>query len=202
MSKIRKTGIVLSTLLGISLLTSAIFVVITNTCDWSDIKLASIIANNWLLIIFKIHANLISNHDSLSGLNLYDISIILTFILVCLALFEKFRYRYKVWFISAIILLISGLAVYISTKLAGRSAFMVSGLIISFLFLVIQRHVAGVAGILANILLLSGDFTVGANTKIIPYLFGLGYLLLIIWIFMITRILTISKKDNHQCSDT
>jgi hypothetical protein len=76
------------------------------------------------------------------------------------------------------------------TQLAGRSAFMASGLIISIILLSkgSQKGITGLTGILANTLLLIGDFTVGSNLKIIPALFGLGYILEIIWMFMIALI--------------
>jgi len=149
------------------------------------------------MTIFTLQANIINNHDNLSGINLYDIGIIFLFIFVCLALFEKFKYQYKVMFLISILLLILGLVIFVITNLAGRSAFMVSGLIISCLFFSknTQSKIAGLTGIIANILLLAGDFTVGANIKIIPFLFGVGYLLLIIWIFMIARILTLTEKE-------
>jgi len=195
--KLRKTGIVISIALGIILTAAAICFAISVIWPTIDLKLVSLISNNWLMTIFKIQANIINNHDSLLGINLYDTGIILLFIFISLALFEKFKYQYKVWFLISISLLVLGLVIFIATNLAGRSAFMASGLIISSLFFVknIQNKIAGLTGITANILLLTGDFAVGVNIKIIPFLFGVGYLLLIIWIFMIARILTLTEKD-------
>ena len=150
------------------------------------------------MTIFKIQAKIINNPDSLFGINLYDIGIIFLYILVCLALFEKFKYQYKLWFLISISLLVLGLVIFIITNLAGRSTFMLVGLIISSIFFLktSQNKIAGLTGIIANILLLTADFTVGANIKIITFLFGVGYLLLIIWIFMIARILTLTEDDS------
>lgn len=196
-SILRKPGIILSIALGIILTAAAICFAITVIWAGNDLKLVSLISNNWLVTIIKIQLNLINNHDSLSGINPYDIGIIFMFLFVCLALFEKFRYQYKVWFVISISLLVLGIIIFIITNLAGRCAFMASGLIISSLFFSKNIHskIVGLTGIAANILLFAGDFTVGANIKIIPYLFGVGYLLLIIWIFMIARILTLTKKE-------
>jgi len=194
---LRKTGIALSITLGIILTAAAICLAISVIWPVKDLKLITLISHNWLLTIFKLQANIINNQDSLFGINLYDIGIIVLFIFVCLSLFEKIKYQYKVWYLIAISLLILGLVIFIVTNLAGRSAFMASGLIISALFFSnkFQSKLAGLIGILANILLLTADFTVGANIKIIPFLFGVGYLLLIIWIFMIARILILTEKE-------
>jgi hypothetical protein len=194
--KLRKTGIVFSIALGIILTTAAICLTISVIWPGNDLKLAALLSSNWLITIFKLQSHLINNQDSLLGINLYDIGIILLFIFVCLALFEKFKYQLKVWFLLSISLLALGLVIFIVTNLAGRSAFMASGLIISSLLLTnnIQSKIPGITGIIANILLLVADFTVGANIKIIPFLLGLGYLLLIIWMFMIARILTLTEK--------
>ena len=194
--KLRKTGIVFSIALGIILSVAAICFVLSLIITKEDLTIVSFISNNWLLKIFKLQAHIVNNHDILLGINLYDIGILLLFIFVCYALFEKFKFQYKLWFLIAISLLILGIVIFNITHLAGRSAFMASGLIISFLFFSKNIHskVPGFTGIIANVLLLTGDFTVDANIKIISFLFGVGYLLLIIWIFLIVRILTITER--------
>jgi len=195
--KLRKAGIILSITLGIIFTAAAICLAITIIWPENDLKVISLISNNWLMTIFKIQAAILLNNDSLFGVNLYDIGIIVLFIFVCLSLFKKTKYQHKVWFLVAISLLVVGIAIFIATNLSGRSAFMTSGLVIAALFFskIIQNKIAGLIGIIANLLLLAGDFTVGANIKIIPYLFGVGYLLLIIWMFMIARILALTEKD-------
>jgi hypothetical protein len=45
-------------------------------------------------------------------------------------------------------------------------------------------------------LLLLGDFTVGTGVRIISVLFALGYLLLIVWLVMITMILLHTEKEQ------
>jgi len=76
---------------------------------------------------------------------------------------------------------------------------MASGLIISIILLSkgYQKRITGLTGVLANTLLLIGDFTVGTNLKIIPILFGLGYIIEIIWIFMIARIFIRTEVQNN-----
>jgi hypothetical protein len=110
------------------------------------------------------------------------------------------RKHKKIWFMIAISLIILGIIIFLITQLAGRSAFMASGLIISIVLLskATQNYVAGMTGIISNTLLLIGDFTVGISLKIITVLFGLGYLLEIIWIFMIAFILIRIKIQEKQ----
>jgi hypothetical protein len=72
---------------------------------------------------------------------------------------------------------------------------MASGLIISSIMFMkpLQNKIVGTIGIITNTLLLVGDFTVDANLKVIPVLFGLGYILLIIWFFIIANTLLRTK---------
>lgn len=189
---LNKSGIIYSFALGLILLAAAICTVIPLIWTGTNNELISIVSDNWLLKIFKSHSNIIDpGTDLLTGINFYDISILSLFALVCLSLSAKHK-NLRIWFIIAFSLLILGIAVFIITQLAGRSSFMASGLIVSVLMLTkeFQNKMAGATGIIANALLLTGDFTVGAGLKIISVLFGLGYILLIIWIFNIANILT------------
>ena len=47
--------------------------------------------------------------------------------------------------------------------------------------------VTGITGILAGVMLFVGDLTVGMQSSLITGLFGIGYVLLIIWFFLITK---------------
>lgn len=193
---LKKSGIIISIALGFILTAAAICLVISMIWPESDIKIISLISNNWLLTIFKIHSNIISDlTDPLTGINLFDIGILVLFLSVCLSLFAINNFKNKIWFIGAISLLLLGISLFLITRLAGRSAFMASGLIISSIMFMkpLQNKIVGTIGIIANTLLLVGDFTVDANLKVIPVLFGLGYILLIIWFFIIANTLLRTK---------
>jgi hypothetical protein len=197
---IRKTGIIISTVLGLILAAAAICVSISVVFPEMDNKLIPLISDNWLIIIFKLHAKIINpSTNPLHVVNLYDIFIITLFILINICLYQILKKQNKIWFLSAISLLILGIIILLITQLAGRSAFMASGLIISIILLSkgSQKRITGLTGILANTLLLIGDFTAGSDLKILPVLFGLGYLLEIIWIFMIAIIFIRTEIQNN-----
>ena len=202
---IRKIGIIISILLGLILTAAAICVSITLVFPDMDNKLIPLISDNWLIIIFKLHSKIINpGTNQLHVVNLYDIFIITLFILISICLYLTLKKQNKIWFLSAISLLILGIIILLITQIAGRSAFMASGLIISIILFSkgSQKRITGLTGILANTLLLIGDFTVGSDLKILPVLFGLGYLLEIIWIFMIASIFILTKiQRNGQLLD-
>jgi hypothetical protein len=203
---LRKVGIISSIALGLLFTMSALCLAFSVLWPEKDINSLNIFSNIWLIKIFKIQAGIIVNENSLSGMNGFDILILILLILINLSLFERARYSYKVWFLIACSLLVLGLIVFTITKLAGRSSFMASGLIISAIFFTSRFHKKAIAftGILANGLLLTGDFTVGADIKIFTILFAAGYILLIIWIFLITSTLIAnpsSKLNNYVNED-
>lgn len=197
--RLRNPGFLLSITLGLVLATAAICLIISLIWPINNLKFISFLSDNWLLKIFKIQTNIINNPDSLSGVNIYDIGIILLFISICLSLFAKFRYQYKAWFLISLSLLALGLIIFLITHIAGRSTFMLGVLIISFFLIkTTQNKIAGLLGIIASIFLLIGDFTVGSNLKIIALLFGGGYFFIIIWLFMIAWILNSNENEKSK----
>lgn len=192
----RKAGIISSTALGIIFSMAAACLASSAFWPGKDLNSLNLFSNIWLIKIFKLQADIIINQDSLSGINWFDILILILFIITCLSLLESAKYSYKVWFLIACSLLIIGIIVFIVTKLAGRSSFMASGLIISSIFFTghFRKKLTAFTGILANVFLLTGDFSVGANIRIFTILFAAGYILLIIWIFMITK--TLLKRSE------
>jgi hypothetical protein len=188
---LRKAGIISSAALGIIFSMTAACLAFSAFWPEKDLNSLNLFSNIWLIKIFKLQAELFVNQDSLSGINWFDVFILILFILTCLSLFERARYSYKVWFLIASSVLILGITVFIVTKLAGRSSFMASGLIISSIFFTghFRNKLTAFTGILANVFLLTGDFSVGADIRIFTILFAAGYILLIIWIFLITKTL-------------
>lgn len=188
----KKIGFIASSTLGLVLFAALISVGMAEFYPTIDNKIISLLSGNWLLTIFKIHAGIISNDPNpLFGINLYDIFILILFLIVCASLFKISYRKNRIWFIISMTLLFLGIIVYFLTQLAGRSAFMASGIFISIpLIRVFKNKTAGLTGISSNLLLLVGDFTVGPQLSFIAPLFLCGYLLLIFWFFTISKILS------------
>jgi hypothetical protein len=197
---LRKTGIIISIALGLILASAAICVSISLIFPEIHFKVIQLISDNWLIKIFKIHTKIISTSSNpLHEIKFYDIFILTLFSLISMCLYLTIRKQNKIWFLTAISLPILGIIFLMITQLAGRSAFMASGLIISIILFSkgSQKKLTGLTGILANTLLLVGDFTVGFDSKIIPALFGLGYILETIWIFMLALIFNQTEIQNN-----
>jgi len=145
---------------------------------------------NWLIVIFKLHAEFSGTQaDLLHGLNLLDIVILSLVGMLCLSLSTAFRKAGKIWSLIAFALSVVGIILFIATQLAGRSTVMLAVLIISFVMLgnKVFSKVTIYAGILASVFLFVGDLTVGIHSNIITILFGIGYILLTTWFFLIAR---------------
>lgn len=195
----RKTGFILSISLGLIFLTAATFTCLTQIWQGMDSKIISMISSNWLITIYKLHSKTINiETDPLTGVNLYDIIILTLFILICICLLITNKNQKRVWFLTSISLLFLGILLFLITKISGRSSFMAAGINISVILLTkgFNYKIAGSIGLVANILLLIGDFIVGTNLKSISILFGLGYVLMIIWIFLIAGIFIRTEVQN------
>jgi hypothetical protein len=152
----------------------------------------SLLTNNWLSVIFKLHAGYSDvRADALHNLILLDMLFLVIVGLISLSLATIFTKARRVWAIVVVVLSLLGLALYFATQLAGRSTVMIAVLILSLLMLGNSRfgNVIVYSGILAGLLLLLGDLTVGIHSSIITILFGIGYVLLIIWFFLMARVL-------------
>jgi hypothetical protein len=144
--------------------------------------------NNWLVVIFKLLSGFgDGQNDQLKGINALDVTILLLVGITLLGLFAVLRKTSKTWSLIALALPFLGLVVFLVTQMAGRSAVMVAILIISVVMLrsAVFNNVTAWLGIVAGALLLVGDFSVGSSyaATIVP-LFGIGYLLLIVWLFL------------------
>jgi len=146
--------------------------------------------NNWLIVIFKLHAGSLDIHDDpLHGLNLIDIAILALVGTLCFGLRAALGKASKIWSSVAFALSLITIILFIATHIAGRSTVMLSVLIFSFVML--RNNIFGkatiYAGILAGIFLFVGDLTVGVHSNIITILFSIGYVLLITWFFLIAQ---------------
>jgi hypothetical protein len=147
--------------------------------------------NNWLVKIFVLHAEFSGIPAVLRGLNLLDMVILLLVSLVCLSLSTFFRNAGKVWSLIAFGLSVVAMILFWATQLAGRSTVMLAVLINSLVMLRDKSFSKLIiyTGILAGVFLFAGDLTVGIHSNIIITLFGVGYVLLIIWFFLIAQAL-------------
>jgi hypothetical protein len=152
--------------------------------------------NNWLMKIFILHADFNSVHADLLGLNLLDIVILLFVSVICLSLSTAFRGAGKAWSLIAFGWSVIAIILFVITQLAGRSTVMLAVLINSFVMLRAKtfEKVTVYVGILASLFLFVGDLTVGVHSNIITILFGVGYLLLTTWCFLIAP--TLVRPDR------
>jgi hypothetical protein len=145
----------------------------------------------WLIKIFKLHAGFSGvTADILHrGLNPLDIIILALVGVMCAGLSVAFEKRAKTWSLIACGLALVAIGLYAATQNAGRSTVMLAVLIISFAMRSSEIFGKGtiVAGILAGVFLFIGDLTVGMQSSLITSLFGIGYLLLIAWFFLVAQ---------------
>jgi len=147
--------------------------------------------DNWLITIFKLHAGFGGAQIGLlHGLVLLDLVILALDGLTVLGLYAALWRTSRIWPIVAAIQPFLGIVLFIATKTAGRSAAMGAALVISLVMLrssVFDRSIAYL-GIAASVLLLVGDFSAGIPPlPIIAALFGIAYVLFVLWFLLIAR---------------
>ncbi len=143
-------------------------------------------------MLFKLNAGFTSvQFDQLHGLNPLDIALMALVTVTFLGLYPAFRGTRRVWSILAAAMPFLGILVFLATNTAGRSGVLGAGLIVSFLML---RSAAfgrgiGAVGLLANALLLAGDFSTmpHSQSSVVALFVGIGYMLLTAWFFWIGR---------------
>jgi len=158
--------------------------------------------DNWLVVIFKLHAGIGGYQiDKLQVFNFLDFGILALVALMYVGLYAALRKTSKIWSFIALIQPFLGIGLFIATRSAGRSSVMGAGLVISAVMLrgdVFNKVIAGI-GLLAGGLLLAGDLSVGAiaPSSLVAALFGVGYALLMAWLFLVgRRLFQISGHDT------
>lgn len=144
--------------------------------------------NNWLITLYKLHAGYDGyNSGLLKGFNWIDAGILAMTGITFLIFFFLLKEKGRVLAIFAIVQPFLGIILLISTQLAGRSAVM-GGLLVLSIALIrsnIFGNVITFGGLAASILLLAGDVSEGmVHSKIIAGLIVFGYVLLIVWFFV------------------
>lgn len=148
--------------------------------------------NNWLVVLFKFNAGFDGiQFDLLDRVNYLDIGNLALVGTMYLGLYAGLQKSSRILSILAAIQPFLGIVLFIVTKTAGRSGVMGAGLVISLVMLRshLFRHLIAWVGILASVLLLVGDFATTANfhSYSIAVLIGIGYVLLMMWFFLIAR---------------
>jgi len=178
-------------LAGALLLVAAIDLMMAGLKPGANNGWLSLFQDNWLVLIFKMHAGLGEVEANLLHVpNLLDIAILALVGTMCLGLHAALKGTSKIWSLVALALPFIGIILFTTTKLSGRSSVMGAGLIISLVMLRNNtfNKVTAYMGILANVLLLGGDFSVGIpHSNLISTLFGIGYVLLTVWFFLLGR---------------
>lgn len=185
-----KVSSVASLTLGVIFLIGALGFI--RSIIWTEINgdWFSVFQSNWLIIIFKLHAGLISiQNNPLHGLNYIDVAILILFSILCFGLCVALKKESKFWSIFAFALSLITITLFIVTQTAGRSTVMLSVFIFSFVMLKnkIFKKMIIYTGVLASIFLFAGDLSVGIQSNIITFLFGIGYILQTIWFLLIAR---------------
>jgi hypothetical protein len=143
--------------------------------------------NNWLIILFKLHAGFSGiQSNMLKGFNAVDLCILALTGITFAGFF--FMQKGRVLTMIAIVQPFLGIMLYLSTKLAGRSAVMGGLLVLSIVL--IKNNVFGrviaFAGLLASMLLLAGDVSESmVHSGIIAGLMAAGYIILTAWMLAI-----------------
>ena len=179
---------------AISFITSGILAGIN--CGWF-----TALQNNWLIVIFKLHAGLLNiQDDPLHGLNLLDIIILVVFSVTCFGLYINLKESSKIWSLIALVLSLIAIPLFLITQIAGRSTVMFSALIFSLVMIKgkIYSKMSIYTGILASVFLFAGDLSVGIHSNVITILFGIGYLLLTLWFFLISQTLLWFGKHEKE----
>jgi hypothetical protein len=189
LNSLYKGTAVAAALAGILLLIGLKILVISVLPLGSMPRWFSAFPDNWLIIIFKLHAGFNGIQlNVLEGLNILDIVLLLLAGIMYIGLYAALRRTSIFWSIIALIQPFLGIVLFIVTRSAGRSAMMGAALVISLAMLKSTTFNKPIAflGIAASILLLIGDFSAGIPPSImIASLFGIAYILVIVWFFLV-----------------
>jgi hypothetical protein len=160
--------------------------------------------DNWLIVLLKLNAGVDGvQFDHLHGLNLLDIAIMALVATTYLGLYAALRRTSRIWSLIAAAMPALGIVLLIATRIAGRSAVMGAGLVISCVMLRSNAFHKVIAwmGIVASALLLAGDVGTSANSHstFVAMLMGIGCVLLMAWFFLIgQRLLQLGQGVSKE----
>jgi len=184
---------------GILLLAALVDFVATSLQPGSTNGWFSLLGDNWLVTLFKLHAGVSgAQPGQLYTFNFLDIAIMALVAVMFLGIYAALMKASRFWSLIAMAQPFLGMAIFIMTGAAGRSAIMGSVLVISLVMLRSNAFDRATAytGLLASVFLLAGDFGISfARSGAVAILAGTGYVLLIAWLFRIS--LTLFRRG--QC---
>ncbi|HXN03261.1 MAG TPA: hypothetical protein VN895_00375 [Candidatus Acidoferrum sp.] len=140
---------------------------------------------SWLVVLFEINAG--SGQlppDVLRVFNPLDVAVLVLVGVAFVSLWPVLRRVSRILTVIAAGLPFIGIALLLITSQVGRSSVMGAGLVVAFLIFKSQWLGRAVVylGMLANALLLVGDFATGSSAKpLIAVLLAVGYMLLAVW---------------------
>ena len=187
---------------GILFLVGMIGLVITSLRPGATGGWLAPLVDNWLIVLLKLNAGVDGvQFDQLHGLNLLDMAIMVLVATTYLGLCAALRRTSRIWSIVAAAMPVLGIVLLVATRIAGRSAVMGAGLVISYVMLrsSVFGRVTACVGIVASALLLAGDVGTSAtsHSTVIAVLMGIGYVLLTAWFFLIGwRLFQLGRKAN------
>ena len=162
----------------------------------------ALIQNNWLVVLFKLNAGFSGVHLGMLDLNLLDSILMVLACIALLGLYPICRQISKTWAAIAVAQPFLGLVLFIITRMAGRLGIMSAVLIVSIMLLRSDDHrkSTSVVGILAGILTIVGDgFTEVTFSIINSTLIAIGYVLMMVWFFVISlRLFRLGRLGKGQ----
>jgi len=157
--------------------------------------------NNWLIVLFKLNVRFYNAQTSmLNVFNILDLTIMVLFCILFLALNAALYRGHKIWSVIATALPFLGIIIFLITHTAGRSGLLIGALIFSVVMLAsnVFSKVSAYLGIVASTLLFfAGDIgtTIFPSSITIAVLIGIGYVLWIVWFALIGwRLFSIARE--------
>lgn len=159
---------------------------------------------NWLIVLWQMNSGSGSlAPDPLRIVNPLDIAILVLVGLTFLGMWPVLGREHRFWTGVAVALPFVGILVFVVTGQSGRSAVMGAGLVVSVLLFVRadRRILLASIGILANGLLLAGDFGTGVLPGgLMAFAIGAGYILLLGWYALLGAGLLWSRERSASRS--
>jgi len=159
---------------------------------------------NWLVVLFQINAGAGQlPPDPLRVFNPLDVTILVLVGVAFASLGPALGRVSTILKVVAAGLPFAGIAVLLITGQAGRSSVMGAGLVMALLIVISGRvgRTPVYIGLLANALLLIGDFATGTSAKpFVAAVVAIGYLMLVVWFALIAVILLRFSTDADSSS--
>jgi len=142
---------------------------------------------NWLIVLIQFNSGLGPlPADALSLSNPIDIAVLAAVGVAYLGLWPGPARPHRFWMVVAVAMPFAGIVVLLVTGEAGRSAVMGAGVVVALLLAVGRAWLLAGLGIVANGMLLIGDFATGDSpVPFIAVLLAVGYVLLIAWFVLL-----------------